>query len=250
MRPTDLIRTSNDKQDRFARSATRECVDRQIESLFRVNAAEKQKHAHFFDLGKFREKKMACLRSGRARFFNPKLRNFFLGAIKPEGLARLGTFFFRSKNYCRSVAQDPIFGPRPVEPFFEMLERKGALEPGIEHAMRKNKVRNGGFVQALPDGETVVLPDAMDDNAIEFAAMPFEPPRQGTRVTIIGEALAESVHGKRLITQHGRSRFIQSDNLDPYAMLLQSFAQRSDGTGHTARFGIQRLHYLQNSQFR
>ena len=131
-----------------------------------------------------------------------------------------------------------------------MFERKGALEPGIEHAMRKNKVRNGGFVKALPDGEAVVLPDAMDDNAIEFAAMFFEPLRQGARVTIICEALAESVHGKILVAQPGRSWLIQGDNLNLYAMLLQSFAQRSNSTRHTARFGIQRLHCLQNSQFR
>src|SRR2546430_9159715 len=149
MRPTDLIRTSNNKQDRFAGSATRECVDRQIASLFRVDAAEKQKHARFFNFGKFGEKKMACLGSGRTRFFDPKWRNFFLGAIKPEGFARLGTFFFGSKNYRGSVAQDPVIGPRPVEPFFEMFERKGALEPGIEHAMRKNEIRCGGFVEEL-----------------------------------------------------------------------------------------------------
>ena len=96
----------------------------------------------------------------------------------------------------------------------------------------------------------MVLPNAMDDNAIEFLAMFFEPLRQGARVTIIGEALAESVHGKRLVTQPGRPRLIQGDNFDLYAMLLQSFAQRSNSTRHTARFGIQRLHCLQNSQFR
>src|SRR5437588_2051413 len=168
---------------------------------------------------------MACLRSGWTRFFDPKWRNFFLGAIKPEGLARPGTFFFRSKNYCCGVAQDPVISPRPVEPFFEMFERKGALEPRVEHAMRKNEVRNAGFVKALPDGKAVVLPDTMDDNAIEFVAVFFEPLRQGARVTIIREALAESVHGKRLVTQPGRLRFVQGDDLDLYAMLLQSFAQ-------------------------
>ena len=116
--------------------------------------------------------------------------------------------------------------------------------------MRKNKIRNGGFVKALPDGEAVVLPDAMDDNAIEFVAMFFEPVRQGTRVTIVGEALTESVHGKRLVMQPGRSRLIQGDNLDLHAMLLRPFAQRSDSRRHTARFWIQRLHCLQNSQFK
>src|SRR5947208_8284737 len=176
-RPTDLVRTSNDERDRFAGSWTRQRIDRQIAPLFRVNATEKQQHPHFFDLGKFREKKVACLRPGRAGFFDPKWGNFFLGAIKPEGLARPGPFFFRSKNYRRSVAQYPVLGPWPVEPFFEMFERKGALEPGIEHAMRKNEIRCGGFAKALPDDKAVVLPDAMNDYAIEFAAVLLEPLR-------------------------------------------------------------------------
>jgi len=116
--------------------------------------------------------------------------------------------------------------------------------------MWKNKVRDGGFVKALPDRKAVVLPDAMDDYAIEFVALFFEPLRQGVRVTIPGQAWAESVHGKRLIMQPGRFWFIQGDDLDPHAVLLQSFAQRNDGMGYATRFGIQRLHCLQNSQVR
>src|SRR2546425_12023609 len=131
-----------------------------------------------------------------------------------------------------------------------MLEPKGALEPGIEHSMRENEVRDGGFVKALPDGKAVMLPDAMDDYGIEFVAVFIEPLRQGARVTIIREALAERVHGKRLVTQPGRLRFIQCDDLDLHSMLLQSFAQGKDSTGDAARFGIQRLHCLQNSQVR
>src|SRR6266481_44406 len=139
MRPTDLIRTSNNKQDRFAGSATRECVDRQIASLFRVNAAEKQKHARYFNFGKFLEKKMACLGSGRTRFFDPKWRNFFLGAIKPEGFARLGTFFFGSKNYRGSVAQDPVIGHRQVGPFLRCLRGKVRLNQGSSMPCGKTK---------------------------------------------------------------------------------------------------------------
>jgi hypothetical protein len=33
-------------------------------------------------------------------------------------------------------------------------------------------------------------------------------------------------------------------------VVLQSCAQRNDGTGYAARVGIQRLHCLQNSQVR
>src|SRR4030095_4793667 len=172
------------------------------------------------------------------------------GAIKPEGLACPGPFFFRGKNYRCCVTQDPVIGPRPVEPFFEMFEREGALEPGIEHAMRKNKVRDSGFVKALPGGKAMVLPDAMDNYAIEFVAVLFEPLRQRARVPIPGQAWAESVDSERLVTQPGRFRFIQRDDLDLHAVLLQSFAQRNDGRSYAARFRIQRLHCLQNSQVR
>src|SRR5438034_10651304 len=103
-----------------------------------------------------------------------------------------------------------------------MFKRKGALEPGIEHAMWKNKVRHGGFVKALPDGKAVVLPDAMDDYAIEFVAVFFEPLRQATRGAVIGEALAESVDRKSLGAQPGRRRLRQGD--DPARQLRPSQA--------------------------
>ena len=80
-----------------------------------------------------------------------------------------------------------------------MFERKGALEPGIEHTVRKNEVRDGGSVKALPYGKAVVLPDPMDDHAIESVAVLFEPFRQSARIMITGQPLAESVHGKRLV---------------------------------------------------
>ena len=131
-----------------------------------------------------------------------------------------------------------------------MFERKGALEPGIEHTMRKNEIRCGGFVKALPDDKAVVLPEAMDDYAIEFVAVLFEPLQQGARVMIPGQAWAESVHSKRSIMQPRRFRFVQRHDLDLHAVLLQPFAQRNDATGYAARFGIQRLHCLQNSQVR
>src|SRR5947207_15885085 len=118
-----------------------------------------------------------------------------------------------------------------------MFKRKGALEPGIEHAMWKNKVRHGGFVKALPDGKAVVLPDAIDDYAIEFVAVFFEPLRQATRVAVIGEALAESVHGKRLVAQPRRVRFIQGDELALHDVLWQSFSQPNYCSSYAARFG-------------
>ena len=187
-----------------------------------MNAAKKQEHARFLDFRKFREKQMARFRSGPARFFDTERRDFFLRAIKPERLPCPQPFFFGGKDHPRSIAQHPIITPRPVEPFFQMFEREGALEPGIEHAVWENEIGRRAFVKPLPHRKAVMLPDAMDDDASEFVAVFLEPLREAARVTITGQALAETVHGKRLITQPGRVRFIQCHDLGLHALLLQS----------------------------
>lgn len=56
-----------------------------------------------------------------------------------------------------------------------MFERKCPLEPGIEHPMGENEIWRRGFVKPLPHGKAVVLPDAVDDDAIEFIAVFSEP---------------------------------------------------------------------------
>src|SRR5215475_7575114 len=105
-----------------------------------------------------------------------------------------------------------------------MLERKRALEPGIEHPVRDNEIRYRGFVKPLPHRKAVVLPDTVDDDAIKFNTVLPEPAGEGARVTIAGPAPTETVHGNRLITQPGRVRFMQRDDLGLHAELLQSLA--------------------------
>ena len=103
-----------------------------------------------------------------------------------------------------------------------MLERKRALEPGIEHPVRDNEIRYRGFVKPLPHRKAVVLPDTVDDDAIKFITVLPKPAGEGARVTIARQTLTETVHGNRLITQPGRVRFIQCYDLGLRAALLQS----------------------------
>src|SRR5690242_16067823 len=102
-----------------------------------------------------------------------------------------------------------------------MFERESALEPGIEHAVWENEIWRRGFVKPLPHRKAVVLPDAVNDDAIKPIAILPKPSGEGT---IVGQALTESVHGNRLTTQPRRVRFIQRDDLSLHAVLLQSLA--------------------------
>src|ERR1043166_5012567 len=103
-----------------------------------------------------------------------------------------------------------------------MFKRECTLEPGIEHPVRENEIRRRGFVKPPPHRKAVMLPDTVDDDAIEFIAVLPEPIRKSARVTITGKALAKTVHGDRLIPQPGRGWFIQRDDLGLRTVLLQS----------------------------
>ena len=84
-----------------------------------------------------------------------------------------------------------------------MSETESALEPGIEHSVRKNKIWYRGFVKPLPHREAVVLPDSVNNDAIKPIAILPKPHGEGARVTIVGQALTEAMHGNRLTTQPG-----------------------------------------------
>src|SRR5205085_9491691 len=111
---------------------------------------------------------------------------FFPTTIKPERFARLETFLFRSEDDCSCVTQDAIVSPGPIEPFFEMLERKRFLKPGVEHAVRKHVVRNGRTGVTSPGSEAQVLPDSVHDHAIIIAAMLAKPGPERARVAVTG----------------------------------------------------------------
>ena len=82
-----------------------------------------------------------------------------------------------------------------------MFERESALEPGIEHPVWENEIWRRGFVKPLPHRKAVVLPDSVNDDAIKLLAILPKPSGEGARVTIVGQALTESVHCNGLTTQ-------------------------------------------------
>src|SRR5215471_303943 len=163
--------------------------------------------ATFFGMKSPKEKKIArvlqlrisCqeirfrVRRNRRRF-NSERRNFFARAVKPKRFPRETTLFLGGEDDRRGVTQDAIFRPRPVNPLFEMLERKRFLEPGIEHAVGKNVVRDIGAGVTFPSGEAQILPDSVDDNAIVIAAMFAQPWRECARMSVTPDARAERMN--------------------------------------------------------
>src|SRR2546423_12345264 len=96
------------------------------------------------------------------RRFNAEGRNFFARLVKSEGLPGEHTLLFRSEDDGCGVTQHTIFRPGPVEHFFEMLKRERSLEPGIEHAVRENEIRNRRTCVTPPRREAQVLPKPVD----------------------------------------------------------------------------------------
>ena len=64
------------------------------------------------------------------------------------------------------IAQHAILPRQPIHLFLEMLQGKGALEVGIQHAVGKDDVRSAVTNQAVA-AVAVVLPEAMDHHSIE-----------------------------------------------------------------------------------
>src|ERR1700690_1812315 len=99
----------------------------------------------------------------------------FIAAIQPEGLASQNALLLTSKKHGLGVTQYTILRPRPIHPFFKMLERISAFEPGIEHAVREQHVGCVGIVQSPPGSKAVKLPDSVHDDGIVPATVLSKP---------------------------------------------------------------------------
>src|SRR5436190_1944591 len=78
-----------------------------------------------------------------------------------------------------------------------MLERVGSLEPWIEHAVGKNKVRSRCSGQGPPDAKAAVLPDTMDKNSVVLGPVLFYPTGKSRRISVAAEARTQCVNAHR-----------------------------------------------------
>ncbi len=95
-----------------------------------------------------------------------------------------------------------------------MLQRIGAVEPGIEHAVREDEVRRLASVERPPDAEAAVIPEAMDDHRIILRAPLRDPPPEAGRVTVAAAARPQSMHRDGALVNPRVGRRVERNDLD------------------------------------
>ena len=159
---------------------------------------------------------------------------------QPEGLSRQQTLLLAGKDNGARIAQNPILRPGPVQPFFQMLQRIGLLEPRIQHAMRENKIGRARSRQRAPRRKTVIPPYAIDDHDIEVRGIFAHPRHKPGCVSIKTEGRAQRVNRRQTIRRQPRiMRLIATGNLHIHAQFCQTGAQLPYPLDRTACLRIQ-----------
>jgi len=117
-------------------------VKQEIEALLFVNASEKKNEPLPGQVRVLLGKKGLLPGGVAGRRGDPIAKDPFVTAIKRKGFARFEPLLIGGEKNGGGIPQDAIFGPRPVEPFLEMLEGTGFLELGIKHSVRIDKIRS------------------------------------------------------------------------------------------------------------
>ena len=198
-----------------------ESFDQQVAAFFFVETPKEKKETLFAQAWE-RVEKLFARGFGIWRRRGPIINHFFVAAIEPERFSRKAPFLFRSEEHRRGVAQNSVFAPRPVKQFLDVLERVSALEPRIEHAVGKNKVRCRRAGQRAPDAEAAVLPDAVDDDGVVFRAPLFYPIRKAGRISVTSEPGTERVDGNGGAAHPWIGRRIERNNFHLVSATKQS----------------------------
>src|SRR5262249_59432610 len=102
-----------------------------------------------------------------------------------------------------------VAAPGPEEPLLHVLQREGALEPGMERAGQEEEVRPAVAQRRRADGEAVVFPHVVGDRRVVARHVPLEPAREARRVAVVRIARSESVHAGGKIREPWRAGTIE-----------------------------------------
>ena len=170
-------------------------------------------------------------------------------SVEPETLTRQPALLLAGEKHRPRRPQEPILGPGPVEPFFEVLARVSALEPGIEHPVGKDETRGRRAAPRTPSGEAVVLPQPVGQHAVEIVAADAQPRRERGRVLVHAAATRpERVHRERqAAVEPARARSVGGDRLRVVADPHEGRADLPHGFRDPARTRVERGGDLQDT---
>ena len=107
-------------------------------------------------------KEFSCLAFGiKRRVANTQTRDDFSTAIGPKSPLCKSSFFFGGKANRVSLTHNFALFQPPINLLFQVLERKGTLEPWIKHAVGEKKIRRARGPKVLPRRYARPLPQSV-----------------------------------------------------------------------------------------
>ncbi len=152
-----------------------EGFDQQVAALLLVDPAEEQ---HAALVAHLRESAEEGLTQGHAvlrRLRRAVACHHLPAPIRPERATGAQLLLAAREQHAARVTQDPIVPNQPVEALLQMLERIVVAKPGVQHAVRKHKIRYPPATQRQPHGQGVELPQPFDNDRVVLFAMRAQP---------------------------------------------------------------------------
>jgi len=137
-----LVRTGDDQIDLGVRvGRAREGGDEQVDALLLMNAAQEHDETPAACAGRAGEKGRALRLWFAGNVAGPVADDEFAGAIGLERLAGEPPLLFAGEQHAGRVAQDATLKQPPEDSLEKGLDRVGAVEPRVEHAVGEDKIR-------------------------------------------------------------------------------------------------------------
>jgi hypothetical protein len=130
-----------------------------------------------------------------------------------------------------------------------VLERIGALEPGIEHPVGVHEIGDGAAAQGAPGGIGVVLPDALDDHHIVLLGQGADAGGQAAAVAVAAGHGAEADGLEGLILQPGGLGWIEAGHGGGHAQGRQVGGDLAHALHRAAAAGVEGADEAEEFQF-
>src|ERR1043166_9315702 len=209
--------TGHDKLERLIGSrgiaARCERLDQLCAAFLFVQTTQEKQEPAPPELRELAEELLARTRQIHLRPGSSVIYDHFPASVGRERFARQTPFLFRGEKDSRGSAQHAILAPGPVEQFLQMFERIGSLEPGVEHAVRKNEVRRASSAQSAPDAETTVLPESLNNDRVKLSVPLPDPASEAWCVPVIAATWTQRMNRDRAVADPRVRRRIQRNDL-------------------------------------
>ena len=172
----------------------------------------------------------------------------FMAVVEPEGLAGEEALLVAGEADGIGLAQGPIHGPGPEEPFLEVLEGITATEPGVQHAVGKDKKRGGGAAHGQIGGEEMEMPDAIDHHGVVMVVMGPNPAQEGKGEKVINPGAAQGLYRHLREGKIGRTRGVEASDLQSIAKSFVGGGSLPDPFNRATTDWIHRLNDVENQE--